>query len=200
MDDKALNWLLNTDSPSLRYRVMTELLDVPTQDSEIVELKSLIPNSIQVMHILSKMHPDGYWLQQNQTTKRFVGDDVEYGSYATTHFCLSYLSELGLTKENVLVAKAAERYLNLQKNDGDWFLHLSCLYGFNIRTFIKLGYRDDARIQKAIDLMLQTDRLDNGYLCDMHEKKTKKKKSCFRGTTKVLLAFSELPEYWNVPR
>jgi hypothetical protein len=157
----------------------------------------MIPSSPQVMQILLKMHPDGYWLQQNQTTKRFVGDDVEYGSYATTHFCLSYLSELGLTKENHLVAKAAERYLNLQKDDGDWLQHLSCLYGFNIRTFIKLGYRNDSRIQKSIDLMLQTNRFDNGHLCDMHEKKSNKKKSCIRGTAKVLLAFSELPEYWN---
>jgi len=199
-NDKALDWLLNTENPSLRYRVMTELLDIPVINSEIVDLKNLIPNSPQVLQIFAKMHPDGYWLQQNETTKRFVGDDVEYGSYATTHFCLSYLSELGLTKDNSLVAKAAERYLSLQKNDGDWFLHMSCLYGYNVRTFVRLGYRDDFRIQKAIDLMLQTNRLDNGYLCDMHEKKTNKKKSCYRGTTKVLLAFSELPEYWNHPR
>jgi hypothetical protein len=48
--------------------------------------------------------------------------------------------------------------------------------------------------------MLENNRFDNGYLCDMHEKKSKKKKSCIRGTTKVLLAFSELPEYWEHPR
>jgi hypothetical protein len=197
---KTINWLLNTDNSSLRYRVMTELLDIPFNSSEIIELKNKISTSPNVMQILSKMHPDGYWLQQNQTTKKFIGDDVEYGSFATTHFCLSYLSELGLTKENHLVAKAAERYLNLQKSDGDWLLHLSCLYGLNICTFIKLGYRNDSRLQKSIDLMLQTNRFDNGYLCDMHEKKSKKKKSCIRGTTKALLAFSELPEYWNHTR
>ena len=199
-NDKTLKWLLNSDNPSLRYRVMTELLDIPANNPEIAELKNKIPDSPQVTWILSKMHPDGYWLQQNQATKRFIGDDVEYGSYATTHFCLSYLSELGLTKENHLVAKAAERYLNLQKDDGDWLQHLSCLYGYNVRTFIKLGYRDNPRIQKSIELILQTNRFDNGYLCDMHEKKTKKKKSCIRGTVKVLLALSELPEYWNHPR
>ena len=166
-NDKTINWLLNPDNPSLRFRVMTDLLDIPVNNPEIAELKNKIPDSPQVMKILSKMHPDGYWLQQNQTTKRFVGDDVEYGSYATTHFCLSYLSELGLTKENHLVAKAAERYLNLQKDDGDWLQHLSCLYGYNVRTFIKLGYRDDCRIQKSIDLMLQTNRFDHGYLCEI---------------------------------
>ena len=185
INNKTIDWLLKTESPSLKYRLLTEILDVSVNDSDVINIRSEIVNSKPVMQILSKMHPDGYWLQQNQTTKRFVGDNVEYGSYATTHFCLSYLSELGLTKENPIVAKAAERYLNLQKDDGDWLLHLSCLYGYNIRTFIKLGYRNDIRIQKSIDLMLQANRFDNGYLCDIHEKKNKKKKSCIRGTTKV---------------
>ena len=77
-----------------------------------------------------------------------------------------------------------------------------CLYGYNIRTFIRLGYRDDPRVQKSIELMLSTTRPDGGYLCDMHEGKYKTKitKSCIRGSVKVLLAFSELPEYREHPR
>jgi len=89
----------------------------------------------------------------------------------------------------------------LQKDDGDWYEHLSCLYGYNIRTYIMLGYRDDGRVQKAINLMLNTIRSDGGYLCDLHEKgKGKRPKSCIRGATKALLAFSELPEYWSHER
>ncbi|MEI6090997.1 MAG: hypothetical protein WCR42_11130 [bacterium] len=197
MHSNTINWLMEAESPSLKYRVMTELLDIPVTDSEVLKTQNEIFGSKEVVKILSKMHPDGYWLQLNPRTKEYIGDGVVYANFATTHFCLSYLSELGLTKENELVAKAAERYLNLQKEDGDWWMHLSCLYGYNIRTFIKLGYRNDERIQKSINLMLETNRADNGYLCDMHEKKSKKKKSCIRGAVKVLLAFSELPEYWD---
>jgi hypothetical protein len=200
MNPETKNWLLNTKSPSLKYRLMTELLDIPITDNEAIKVKNEIINDSQVINILKKMHPEGYWFLKNSKTQKIVGDNVEYANFVTTHFCLSFLSELGLTKENQLVAKASERYLNLQKEDGDWHQHLSCLYGYNIRTFIKLGFRNDERLQKTINLMLETNRNDNGYLCDMHEKRSKRKKSCIRGTAKVLLAFSELPEYWEHPR
>ncbi|MEL7604377.1 MAG: hypothetical protein AAGU77_14560, partial [Bacillota bacterium] len=114
---------------------------------------------------------------------------------------LSYCAEAGLDREHPLVAKAAERYLALQGEDGDWWHHLSCLYAYNIRTFVILGYRGDRRIQKAIDMMLNRARPDGGYLCDLHEKTDRKlPKSCIRGSVKALLAFSELQEYWRHER
>jgi len=81
-------------------------------------------------------------------------------------------------------------------------MHLSCLLGYNIKTFIKLGYRDDRRIGKSVDLLLKPCRFDGGYLCDMHEKRAGRKqpKSCIRGLVKTLEAFAELgPEYWDHP-
>lgn len=190
----VLDWLLEPGNPSVRYRTLTELLD-QKDTTEVIEAKEAIMESEPVVKLLKKMHPDGYWLQKN-SRGTVVGQDVEYGSFATTHFCLSYCAELGLDSTHPAVAKAVERYLGLQKDDGDWYLHLSCLYGYNIRTFIMLGYREDQRVQRSIDLMLRTVRPDGGYLCEMHEKaKGRPSKSCIRGAVKALLAFSELPEY-----
>ena len=199
---QVLDWLLEPSNPSVRYRTMTELLDRKKDDVEVVQAREQIGSSQMVTQILSKMHPDGYWLQKKPTTNEIVGDGVEYGAYATTHFCLAYLAELGLDRQNPQVSSAADRYLKLQKTDGDFYRHLSCLYGHNIRTFILLGYRQDSRVQKSIDLMLTTERPDGGYLCDLHEGKYKTKvvKSCIRGSVKTLLAFSELQEYWDHPR
>lgn len=201
-DQQIYDWLLEPSNPSVRYRTMTELLDRKKDEVEVVQAKEHIFSSQMVTQILSKMHPDGYWLQKKPSTNEFVGDGVVYGAYATTHFCLAYLAELGLDSQNPQVSKAADRYLDLQKADGDFFRHLSCLFGYNIRTFIMLGFRHDPRVQKSIDLMLTTERPDGGYLCDMHEGKYKTKvvKSCIRGSAKTLLAFSELREYWDHPR
>jgi hypothetical protein len=190
-------WLLEPEDPSLKYRTLVELMGKSPNDSEAVECKRRIAESAPVKVLLSKMHPDGYWLQKNPRTGRMLGAGVEYGAFGTTHYCLSYLAELGMDRINAHVAKAAERYLGLQKSDGDFRHHYSCLLGLNIRTFIMLGYRKDLRVQKSIDLLLNTDRPDGGYLCDMHEGKYKTKavESCFRGSVKALLAFSYLPEY-----
>ncbi|MBN2115497.1 MAG: hypothetical protein JW730_02940, partial [Anaerolineales bacterium] len=90
----------------------------------------------------------------------------------------------------------------LQQPDGDWYRHFSCLLGYNIRTFARLGYREDPRLKRAVQLLADTSREDGGYLCDMHEGKYRRKavKSCVRGSVKALLAFSEFPDYWDHPR
>lgn len=205
MNDKdgfVIDWLLEENDPSVRYRTLRELLDVPADDPRVKAARAVIANSVDAQRIFKKMHPDGYWLQKKSTSRELVGDGVEYGSFATTHFVLSYLAELGFTVDDPRVALAANRYLDLQKADGDFWLHISCLYAYNIRTFILLGLREDARVQRTIDLMLAVERADGGYLCDMHEgkHKTRAVKSCIRGSVKALLAFAELPEYWLHPR
>lgn len=197
IDPGVRDWLLETCDPSIRYRTLVELLDRSEDDPGVVAAKKAVPASEPVRRILERMHPDGYWLQKNPRTGRWIGKGVEYGAFASTHFCLAYLAELGLDRTHPLVRKAAERYLNLQKADGDFLRHYSCFYAFNIRTYVLLGYRDDARVRRTIELMLRTVRPDGGYLCDMHEGKyaTREVKSCVRGSVKALMAFAELPEY-----
>jgi hypothetical protein len=193
-------WLFEPENPSVRYRMLVEYLDMGNT-AQALEAQKAIPESAPIKKLLEAIHSDGYWLQKNPRSGAILGDGVEYGSFGTTHFCLSYCAEADLKRDHPLVEKAAERYLALQKEDGDWWYHLSCLYAYNIRTFVKLGYRGDERVQKSIDLMLNTVRQDGGYLCDMHEKPGRKPpKSCIRGSTKALLAFSELPEYWKHAR
>ncbi len=196
------NWLLESENSSVKYRTLTELLGRSPYDPEVIECKKVIAESTQVSILLSKMHPDGYWLQKNPRTGKVLGEGTEYGAFGTTHYCLSYLAELGMDRTNSQVAKAADRYLNLEREDGDFRHHYSCLLGLNIRTFVMLGYRNDSRVQRSIDLLLNTERPDGGYLCDWHEGKykTKSVKSCIRGSVKALLAFSYLPEYWKRDR
>jgi len=218
-----ITWLLEKDNPSIRYRTLTELLDRPPDDPEVAAARAAIPDSKDAQRIFKKMQPDGTWRQKvtrntvrifaeaqggsapehkSEKTEIWFGQGTEYGNYATTHFVLAYLAELGFDRSDPRVAKAAERYLSLQAPDGDFLGHFSCLYGYNIRTYILLGYRGDPRVQNSIDLMLTTERGDGGYLCDMHadKYKTKEAKSCIRGSTKTLLAFAELPEYQDHPR
>jgi hypothetical protein len=198
----VIRWLLDEDNQSVRFRTLKEILDYSDDTPEIIQAKSAILQSSPVQTLLGKMHPDGYWLQKNPRTQRVVGDGAEYGSFGTTHFCLAYLSELGLNRNEPQVEKAAERYLALQQPDGDWLRHYSCLLGYNIRTFVRLGFQEDKRVLRAIELLDRTCRKDGGFLCDIHEGKTKTKsvKSCFRGSVKTLLAFSEFPIYWDHPR
>jgi len=189
--------LANSDIAAIRYRTLKELFELPERDDLLQKAFTEVEESKEAKNIFKKMHPDGYWLQTNPRTKITVGKGVEYGSYATTHFAIGYLAELGFTRLHPTIDKVVNRYLDLIAPDGDWWNHMSCLYGYNIRNLVRMGYRNDERLQKAIDLMIRSIRHDGGYLCDMHEKKAKRKpkKSCYRGALKVLMALSELPEY-----
>jgi hypothetical protein len=199
----VLDWLLELENPSVRYRTLTELLAAPQADPEVQQARAAILTSKVVQKIFAKMHPDGYWLHHGD------GAGVSYAMSSSTHFVLSYLAELGLDRTEERVARAVERYLSLAEpdrpNPRSWEIppeyrnHQSCLYAFNIRTFIKLGYRNDPRIQERVDVLLNDWRADGGYLCDRPTFHSTTK-SCIRGTVKALMAFAELPEYWQSER
>ena len=196
MEKEVLDWLLEPNNPSVRFRTLTELLDKPSDDPVVQDAHRHIPTSKAVTRIFDKMSPEGYWEQKG------IGAGVEYKDYSTTHFVLSFLAELGMNRDDPRIAQAVERYLSFQQPDGDFYRHFSCLYGYNLRTLILLGYDDDPRTRKIVDLMLTMDRPDGGYLCDMHEGKykTRATKSCIRGSTKVLLGYAMLPELWGTSR
>lgn len=196
INPQVVDWLLEEDNPSVMYRTLTELLDEKPGDPKVHAAKDWIASSKPVQYIFSKMHPDGYWEYNGK------GAGVDYVDFVTTHFNLSFLAELGLDRKDPRVALAAERYLNLSKPDGDYAGYMSCLFAYNIRTFIMLGYGNDPHIRKSVELMLSTSRHDGGYLCDMHERKrrTRPVKSCINGSTKALMAYAMLPELWKHPR
>jgi hypothetical protein len=199
----TLDWLLEIENPSVRYRTLTELLLAPKDDPEVKQARAIIPESKPVRKIFAKMHPDGYWLHRGR------GAGVAYAMSGSTHFVLAYLAELGLNREDERIARAVERYLSLQEPDRPapkpWEIppeyrnHQSCLYAYNIRTFILLGYRNDPRVQERVDILISDWRNDGGYMCDRSSFNSETK-SCIRGTQKALMAFAELPELWQSER
>jgi hypothetical protein len=201
-ESSVLDWLLEENNPSIRYRTLTELLGKSPDDRRVREAKAQIAASRPVTAIFSKMNPEGFWYYVDERTGRGFGDGVQYLGCVTTHFNLAFLSELGLDRSDPRVAPAVDRYLNLQQPDGDFEGHFSCLYAYNLRSFVRMGYTGDPRVRRTRELMLATDRPDGGYLCDHHEGKyaTRPTKSCIRGSVKALVAFAELPELWDSPR
>jgi hypothetical protein len=186
-----IDWLLEENSAPVRYRTLTELLDEPKNSPQVLESRVRIPNDRKVKRIFKNMHPDGYWLHRGK------GATIDYAMSKSTHFVLSHLAELGLDREHPTVAMAVDRYLNLDPPDT---VNLqSCLYAYNIRTFVMLGYRDDPRVRARIEVLLNDKRFDGGYLC-IRRTFNEKTKSCIRGSIKALTAFEVLPDLWGTPR
>ena len=200
---EVVAWLLDESQPSVRYRTLTGLLSRTSDDPEVQATRAAIPTSAPVQHLMAMMHPDGYWLEKGR------GAGIGYAGNGSTHFVLAYLSELAMDRTDPRVDRAVERYLSLTEPDcenpafwqipPDYSHHQSCLYAYNLRTFIRLGYRDDDRIRERIRVLLADERRDGGYLCDRPSFRPSTK-SCIRGSIKALTAFAELPELWGTPR
>jgi hypothetical protein len=201
LPEEVLDWLLEPSNPSIRYRTLIELQDYSQSHSEVQQTYNEILNWKPVLHIKLAMQPEGYW-QVKVDKNKIIGKGTEYRSFNTTHWVLGYLAEYGLTRHEEFIELATNRYLDLQKKDGDFWQHLSCLYGLNLHTFAKLGFGSDPRIQKSLELVFSSVRHDNGYLCDLHAEKRhngKPVKSCYRGSEKVLFGLGEYPSTWNHP-
>jgi len=192
MNDKYLiEKMLNSENPSIRYRMQRDFLGIEPDEN----LRERILASKPVKKIFKKMHPDGYWLHKG------IGEGIDYSMSSSTHFVLSFLAELGLGRWDDRIDKAVRRYWALKEpqkylSPPDYLTGQSCLYAYNIRTFIMLGYKDDIHMAPRIKALLNDIRHDNGYLC-VRKSYNSRTKSCIRGTAKALMAYAELPEFWE---
>jgi len=109
----VVKWLVESENPSVKYRAMVELLDKSYDDIEVQKCKNQIAESNPVKILLGKMNPEVYWLQKNPRTGEILGKGLKYGAFGTTHYCLSYLAELGLDRSHPKVARAQQRIITI---------------------------------------------------------------------------------------
>lgn len=140
--------LLADRSPSLRLRVLVELLGASEDDTEVRELEPLRDAEAAAMPI------DG-------TTTRELG------------FALSRLAHLGLSRGHPLVDKAARKLLRMQLHNGSWPLPSGGRRGdegysmsplqtsMPLRGLAAAGYATHAACERAYAWLLDQ-RLDDG--------------------------------------
>jgi hypothetical protein len=60
--DRVLDWLLEVEQPSVRYRTLTQLLWRPEVDPELVEAGPQIPVRGGAAELLRERRPESWWL------------------------------------------------------------------------------------------------------------------------------------------
>jgi hypothetical protein len=203
-------WLLEPNSPSVRYFALVELLEKPETNSEVIEAKNQIMKTGVVPKILSKQTEQGCW----DAPDRFYT-----AKYKGTVWQLLILAELGVDPNNNGIKKACEfLFENSQDHESGGFSvwpskkvgggrHsgvIPCLTGNMVYTLIKLGFYGDLRLQRAIDWITQYQRFDDGESpapkCWPYDKLTScfSKHSCHMGVVKSLKGLAAVPsEDWS---
>jgi hypothetical protein len=137
----------------------------------------------------------GYWPKKDTCdSPRFTG----------AIWALTLLGEMAVVPES-RVKKECERFFNLHQAENGSFSYRSnlqgkkhydepCLTGNMARTLLALGYREDPRVERAIDWMPEAQLEDGGWNCDYPQfEGVKVRHGSFMSTIAPLWAYSEIP-------
>jgi len=165
-----INWLLEDETPEIKYRTMIELLDKPREDLSVDSAYKALIDSKAVAAAIDKFKADKKWEDFN---------------------ALCTLAEFGLTKDDVPIDHYVQRFITATNFD-----NLMCGKVLLLRNLVALGYFDDDRVQGEVSKAFSIIREDGSFRCLSKTKKTNDSDlsdmGCYRQTTTHLLLAAEL--------
>ena len=204
---KVMDWLLEEDSPGVRYLALRDLLRRPADDPELAAARKTAHTDGPIKEVLDAMDPQGFWEKPGPG----------YGpKYKSTVWSLILLAQLGASIDEDPRIRTACDYLMAHA----WHLQgqfaagepasytIDCLQGNLCWALTELGY-DDERLDKAFEWMARTVTGDG--IAPKEDKKADMRfyaykcgpnfqcganynHPCAWGAVKVMLAFSRYPK------
>ena len=194
--DDATDWLLNHESPTLRYWALRDLKGGSASSSVTSRAQSEIAGWGPMVGLLSKQDPKGYWA---------FPEDCYWPKWSATVWNIILLGELGISPSHASVATGCEYLLNTaMSQDKSWppksqsgpesypLLWEPCVTGNMARTLAVFGYGQDPRVQLMFEFLVRTQLPDGGWNCEYGEWGVKINHSSFMSTVEPLWAFSAL--------
>jgi hypothetical protein len=151
-----LPWLLSSETPAVRHRVLLELLDRRPDDREVREAAARAMQVDPIAAILAAQDPEGYW------EKPGPGYATKYRG---TVWQVIFLDQLGADPDDERVRRACAYVLEHSQTASGGFgasgkasvdrpppsAAIHCLNGNLLRALIGFGWLEDERVRRAID-------------------------------------------------
>jgi hypothetical protein len=163
IQDPAVNWLLDSGDPSIRYFTLTDVLGQPSDSRDVLAAKKQIPNGPVVKTLLSGQRADG-------------GFEVHpYQKWTGAHWRLVSLVELGIPQGFRPAVKATDLVLkwllgeahlsNIPKINGR-YRRCASQEGNAVAVCSWLGLAEDPRVVKLAESLAEWQWPDGGWNCD----------------------------------
>jgi hypothetical protein len=210
-DSKIIDWLLEEENPSVRFFALRDLLGRPEGSLEVRNASRDIMTRGVVPKILDRQNADGSWAEK---------DKFYRSKYKGTVWQLIVLANLGADGTDSRVRKAGESiFERSQDKESGGFSYdfgvkagggshagvIPCLTGNMVWSLIRLGYRGDERLRRAIDHIATYQRFDDGKRETLagwpydRFKMCYGRHSCHMGAGKALKALAEIPDEMRTP-
>ena len=188
--DRVLDWLLEPDQPSVRYYTLIDLLGRKEDDPGVKAAHSAIARVGWAQDLLRTQKPKGYWEAHEPRTVREWVRFLRFPVFGSSIWKGMVLSDLGLTARDPRIRRLAdlvfEHKLHLS-SEVNLFTEEVCIVGNVARMLTRFGYRDDRRVRKLYDWMIEDQRQDGGWNCAAGEPGTL---DCWE----ALAAFEAIPK------
>jgi hypothetical protein len=212
LNGDSLAWLLEPDSPGVRYLALRDLLDLSQDDPQLLAARATAHRQGPIAAILAEMNPAGYWVEPGPG----------YGpKYRSTVWSIIALAQLGASVEcDERIARACAYLLEHALTPGGHFTAsgapsgtVDCLQGNLCGALLELG-DDDPRLTAAFDWMARSvtgegvapaaereapRRYYAGKCGPLFACGSNNKLPCAWGASKVMLAFSRWPPERQTP-
>ena len=159
---KVIDWLLEDDQPSIRYRTLTDLLGRSKRDSDVREARANIPKTGWVADILAERDPAGWWVR---------AENHYHPKYVSTYWKMLVLADLGVTRDLPAIQESVDLWTRtkpVQRREPGahlpGFLH-HCVVGMSARAFMQFGYGDDPRVREGLEWLASTANPKGGWSC-----------------------------------
>ena len=189
-----MDWLLESDNPPVRAKVLTDLLDKDADDPEVsVELQS-IETYQDIVKILEGQEPDGHWGRPTHYFKKDKG----------TAWRWLLLHELGLDPMHSQMQLAAQFVLDIATVDSGGFKShveggpVPCYNGWLLWAFMRSGMGDDPRVLAGLQWVLdEMWYADGDETVDDPDNGCWGRHTCYRGVVPIIKALVDLPEKYK---
>jgi len=194
-------WLLETDDPSVRYWALRGLEDRDEADPGVEAALDAVMASDPVRAILAAQRPGSHWEEPG---------NMYLPKYRATTHSLLILAELG-ARRTPEIEGGIEHMFEFQRNSGHFLTGLpktergrastvtdGCCLDANVFYYMShFGYLEDPRVQRLIEFLLEDHSMEEaGWRCRAYPVNPEgvSPANCYMGATKVLRAFSTIPE------
>lgn len=159
---RVLHWLLDDAQPAIRYLALRQLCGKSEADSEVRRARHEIPAKGWGAEILVERNPAGWWAR---------GENLYTPKYIATNWRMLVLADLGLNREDAVVRKSCELWMDRWRLRGGGVGGNSqgtghhCIVGNMTRALIQMGYAEDPRIRRSLDWLVETASPLGGWSC-----------------------------------
>lgn len=202
--DELVKWLLSGD-PYIEYRTRIDLLGQAEGESEVEAAKKLMNADPKIQQILKDLQN---WPGQVLNSHK---------SASQPYHKLSFLADLGFTKENPTIAEIAAKVFEHKSSEGPFQLPTNipkhfggsgedtwawslCDAPVTVYSLAKMGYRADLRVQTATSYLAGL-VFPNGWHCTVSKElgsfrgPGRKDDPCPYATLAMLKMLAQFPQY-----